>query len=121
MSKFKRGDEVRFLAGSHEGRVGIVVIASYQISQSDWPEVKVSLGFGEFGFAFEEFLEFAVDRYEYAAKRTSIANPGLSLIVGSYWADRADRERFVKDMQECQTRDRYSLVRRLKAGPVEEV
>lgn len=58
------------------------------------------------------------DDYEYAAQ--IITGPRAGKIVGDFWTDKEDRESFVKDLFEFSGHHDYKLVRRRKAGPVED-
>lgn len=58
------------------------------------------------------------DDYEYAVKR--VGGPRDGQIVGNYWADKPDREMFVLDMFMSTHENNFKLVRRRKAGEVED-
>lgn len=65
---------------------------------------------------FDETVE-----YEYAIKRSSVLKPHMEYIMGDYWGWKAEREASLGDYQKLGSPlIKYWLVRRRKAGPVED-
>jgi hypothetical protein len=127
MGKFNEGDKVRILKGSgsaHEGKVGTVADPHWQISQSDWPLVKIDVGDGKYAFPDEDYCELAEDPYEYAVEWTVKGSDTPVPITADRWVQRDSAERmiefnermFTDKMQEYTVK----LVKRKKAGEIED-
>lgn len=59
------------------------------------------------------------DPYEYAVQRTSLNNDKL-YIVGNFWSDKEDREAVYKGLSDSRLPVTYKLVKRRKAGGIED-
>jgi len=132
MGKFNEGDKVRILKGSgsaHEGKVGTVADPHWQISQSDWPLVKIDVGDGKYAFPDEDYCELAEDPYEYNIEYTD-ERTGKSHLHRQTWEP--DTEWLKRKVEDAEAYDRkllnaggsleYSrrLVKRRKAGEIED-
>jgi len=125
MSKFKAGQEVIFSKGNQKDVKGVVYIPSYQVSQSDWPEVIVEYGGGWRVFVDIDDVRPAEDPYEYAVEWTVKGSDVPRPILADRWVTRDSAERTI-EFNERMFPDKMQvytvrLVKRRKAGPVEDV
>jgi len=127
MSKFKVGQEVIFSHGDLEDVKGVILNPHFQISQSDWPEVVVQYGDDRRFFVDIDKVRPAEDPYEYNIERTSGITGRTSMCFGmDGWDD--DREAVEGDFKDYLEGDgatmlgaKFRMVKRRKAGPVEDV
>lgn len=118
MSKFKKGDAVRAIKGLQSGEFGIVVEPWYQPSASDWPCVIMERVDGSRFSAHHDEIELLDDPYEYAILRTLVGSPERPRIVGEFWATREETNEGLLNLST--DRVTYKLVKRKKAGPIED-
>lgn len=129
MSKFEVGQEVLFDVGYNYGMKGVVVDPHYQVSQSDWPEVVVQYGERRL-FVDIDDVRPAVDPYEYNIEGTDVVT-GKTHIWRTTWEPTPDwlrgevekRDAYDRQLRNAGGSPEYTrrLVKRRKAGPVEDV
>lgn len=128
MAKFKIDDRVVAVKGRNIGIMGRVTDPYFQISQSDWPFVHYKDENGVVHSDDESRLELFDDPYEYALSMKDHKDEWKVVgdIMDRYnrtpvWGALEPRERLLEWYNKDFTHTEFKLVKRRKAGKVEDV
>ena len=128
MSKFKIGDEVRITEGLLAGETGIITCAFWQKSASDYPEIIVQFDNGESSFVDYDYVEPLEDPYEYAVQvyqdefdRWVLIGYILAYGMEPYWSTKEVVQTHLERQWELWPKRKFRMVKRRKAGRIENV